>query len=169
MFTLLPSGKVSLKKFPYLGVVVTRKHDLFKFNFHLLGRRFGNTGLGSLYLLHAVSTQLKWTSCLSFYKIFLLFVGSTHFITYMEWKNTSYIKMSFKNPVQLALPNFQHYYWSCNIRALSFWQSKSTGTEISCWLVSSNSSLNSLLCSTITYLGYSFIQIHCQSNYIWIY
>lgn len=40
-------------------------------------------------------------------------------------KNNSWIKKSFlqrpKSLGRMALPNFRLYYWSCNIRSLSFW------------------------------------------------
>lgn len=48
----------------------------------------------------------------------------------------------------LGLPNFQHYYWAANCRALTYWQD-SPSTDIPPWLLieqgASNSSLSSLL------------------------
>lgn len=112
-----PPFKVSLKKFTYLGIV-TRKHkDLFKYNFlplldctkldldHWPGLPLSLAGHINAVKMNILPKFLYLFQSVPVY-IFLL-VRSTHFIIYMEWKNTSYTQNC---PGGMALPNFQYYY-----------------------------------------------------------
>ena len=53
----------------------------------------------------------------------------------------------------LALPNFLHYYWACNIQKLLFWVANPANVECPTWvdmeLSSSKLSLHSLVCSQL--------------------
>lgn len=74
----------------------------------------------------------------------------------------------------LALPNFLHYYWSCNIHRLLYWINDTPDSPRPAWvdmeLLSSKHSLRSLVCSQLplTVTKFSSNAIVVNSVKIWI-
>ena len=58
------------------------------------------------------------------------------------------------------MPNFLHYYWSCNIQKLLYWINNTTDDIRPAWveleLASSKLSLHSLVCSQLPLTAYNF-------------
>lgn len=74
----------------------------------------------------------------------------------------------------LALPNFLHYYWSCNIHKLLYWINNTAYEEWPAWLhmefAFSKHSIHSLVCSQfpLTVSNFTSNPVVAHSVIIWI-
>lgn len=138
--------------FNYLGVVVTRSvQSLFKFNFKPLFDRtikdFGRWSHLPMSLAGRVNA-LKMNILPKFLFLFQtipIIINKSFFkqldseISSFIWnKKTPRIRKDFlqrpKRSGGMSLPNFQYYYWACNVRALSFWDQTPGSEEQPAWL-----------------------------------
>lgn len=127
------------EQFRYLGVTITKTFDeLFKQNFLKLYDRtaldferwtklpLSLAGRINTVKMNTLPKFLFLFQCIPFFINKAFFKKLDKIIASFIWnKKTPRIKASFlqrsKTQGGMGLPHFQLYYWSCNIRALSFW------------------------------------------------
>lgn len=164
--------KMAEKSFKYLGVVVTKSIlDLFKLNFKPLFEKTINdfSRWSHLHLSLAGRVNIIKMNILPkflfLFQCIPIFINKSFFrqldreISRFIWnKKPPRIKKDFlqrpKRVGGMGLPNFQYYYWPCNIRTLSFWAQPPEPGDQSAWLQIEHascqpSSLGALLFSSL--------------------
>lgn len=144
--------KLSVNSFKYLGVVVTRSiFELFKFNFKPLFERAISDFTRWSHLPLSLAGRINIVKMNTLPKFLFLFqcipilIKKSFFkqldgeITRFIWdKKPPRIRKDFlQRPKQvggMALPNFLHYYWACNLRAVSFWGLPPDSDDLPAWL-----------------------------------